>query len=159
MLPQLIPRSPFAHFPHPLSHGLSESATTIQTSAWLKALPFSAIRLLAWSKQRLLPPSLSHPPAISCCPLSDRQRLMHFCNRSNVGNLKPSNKLSKNAMQTERSRRVGIGGAGAVLCNVGKTQSPWPDYRANFLWPTRRMREVRRRGATGGSKRKHCNGE
>lgn len=29
--------------------------------------------------------------------MNDRQRLMHFCNRSNVGNLKPSNKLPKNS--------------------------------------------------------------
>lgn len=54
-------------------------------------------------------------------------------------------------------------GVGAVSHNRGKTQSPWPDYRANFLWPTRRMRDVRRgrelaKGG-GGSKRKHCNGE
>lgn len=35
-------------------------------------------------------------------------------------------------------------GVGAVSHNEGKTQSPWPDYRANFLWPTRRMRDVRR---------------
>lgn len=29
-----------------------------------------------------------------------------------------------------------------VSRNVGKTQSPWPDCRANFLWPTRRMRDA-----------------
>lgn len=67
---------------------------------------------------------------------------MHFCNRSNVGNLKPS-QINCQKMQCklsatgEEAVREGQWGTAAVSRNVG-----W--------WPTRRMRDVRQGKGGGG---------
>lgn len=68
---------------------------------------------------------------------------MHFCNRSNVGNLKPS-QINCQKMQCkliargeEAVREGQLGTAAAVSRNVG-----W--------WPTRRMRDVRQGKGGGG---------
>lgn len=94
-----------------------------------------------WPGQSRVPLCLYRRPCHAPNPLllSDRQRLMHFCNRSNVGNLKPSNKFSKKCNAKQCATGAGLRG---VCSKVGSTQSPWPDCRANFLWPTRRMRAV-----------------
>lgn len=155
----VCPPLPLCHLPLPLSHGVSESATTIQTSAWLKALTFPAIRLLNWSKQRPLSwCSLALPPpgtvghlllpaewqAAANALLQPQQRRQLEAK---------SNKLSKNAMQTERNRGGGSkGGAVGDCCCLAQRR-----LVAHTAYARRETRERGRR--VGCSKRKHCNGE
>jgi len=70
---------------------LAENRGTTKMRGWQTRRPcqFNPHRLT------LLSPTLCDS-RITLDSMNDRQRLMHFCNRSNVGNLKPSNKLPKN---------------------------------------------------------------